>query len=112
MVITTLNGCSSSPSDVYSFLLGIEKNDAFKGILFYPNPAHDNLIIENENYLNPVAFEIINTNGKSFYNSILFHKSIIDLTMFSSGTYLIRFKKDGLFYSLKFIKDNKLITRR
>ena len=103
-VIVTVNNCTSDKSNEIDFARGIEKNDAFEGILIYPNPAHDNLIIENDNSIGPIDFEIMNNNGKKIYNSILNDRSIIDLTQYSSGIYYIRFSEKDSEYILKFIK--------
>jgi hypothetical protein len=104
-VMVTVNGCTSAASNVISFATGIEKNDAFKGILIYPNPAHDKLTIENDNFIIPIDFNIMNSNGKIIYNSVLNNENIIDLSQFSSGMYFIRFSEKGSYYILKFIKE-------
>jgi M6 family metalloprotease-like protein len=85
--------------------LEIEKIEEFKGISIYPNPASDHLIMENDKSSYPIDFEIVNSDGKIIYNSILLNKSIVDLKRFSSGIYYIRFKEKGSFYTLEFIKE-------
>ena len=93
-VTVTVNNCS-----------GIETNEVFKGIAIYPNPAHHNLSIENNNSYGPIGFEIINSNGKKIYNSILNKKVIIDLSDYSAGIYFIRFTDGSSNYLCKFIKE-------
>ncbi|HEY5536702.1 MAG TPA: T9SS type A sorting domain-containing protein, partial [Ignavibacteria bacterium] len=90
---------------IISFTTGIGNINVFKGISIYPNPAKDHLIIENNESLGQFDFEIVNSSGKIIYNSILLNKSVIDLNLFSSGIYLIRFRKDNSYYFLKFIKE-------
>jgi hypothetical protein len=105
-VIVNINGCSSAPSNlIYFNSVGIESNNVFKGITLYPNPAHDYLIIENDNSKGPIDFVIINSFGRNIYKSILNYKKTIDLNKFSSGIYIIRFTKSENYYFLKFIKD-------
>jgi hypothetical protein len=104
-VIVTLNGCNSAASNIISFSVGIENINAFKGILIYPNPAKNDLIIDKNEALGPFDFEIVNSGGKSIYHSILFDRSIIDIKHFAYGVYFIRFKKDNSFCTFKFIKE-------
>ena len=104
VIVTNEEGCSSDPSDIYT-LTGTEKQDVFKGISVYPNPAHNNLVIENDNSFGPINYEVINSSGKKIYNSILNKRSVIDLTPISSGVYLIKFIEGKNFFVLKFIKE-------
>jgi hypothetical protein len=102
--VTSSEGCSSEPSDIFSFTTGIEMNDPFARILIYPNPATDYLTIKNNSLFSSIEFEIMNYNGKIIYNSILINNSIVDIRQFSYGIYYIRFIKGSSYYMFKFIK--------
>jgi Secretion system C-terminal sorting domain len=104
VIVTNTDGCASEASDVMSFTTGVEMIGLLDGISIYPNPAKDYLTIENNSVLNSIGFEIINSNGKIIYNSILKNISIIDISRFSSGLYYIRLTTGSSNYMLKFIK--------
>jgi len=104
-VRVTINGCISAISNIISFFNWIEKNKLYKGISIFPNPAQNSLTIENKNFIKPINFEIISSEGKKVYYSMLHYKSIIDLDQFSSGIYFIRFFEENSYYLLKFIKE-------
>jgi hypothetical protein len=103
--IVISNGCISTASNIISFAVGIEVNEVFKGISIYPNPAHENLIIENNRSLDPLDLEIINSNGIKVYKSIFNTRCVIDISKFSSGVYFIRLEKEGSSLLRKFIKE-------
>jgi hypothetical protein len=104
VIVTNADGCSSEVSDIISFATVIEKKGFFEGIKIYPNPAKDYLIIENNSLLHTIDFEIMNSNGKIIYNSVLNTNSVIDIGHFSPGIYCIRFKKGDFYPVFKFIK--------
>jgi hypothetical protein len=104
-VKVTINGCTSASSNIISFSTGIEINEVYKGISIYPNPAQNSITIENDNFLGPIDFEIINSEGKKVYRSKLYTKNSIDLAQFPSGIYFIKFTEDNSYYLLKFIKE-------
>jgi len=104
VIVTNADGCTSEESDVISFATVIEKKGFFEGIKIYPNPAKDYLNIENNSLLLSIDFEIMNSNGKIIYNSILNTSSVIDISQFLPGIYCIRFRKGNFYPVFKFIK--------
>jgi hypothetical protein len=83
----------------------VEKTEAYKGIVIYPNPAHSNLTIENKHYVHTVKFEIMNSAGKKVYDSVLENRSFIDVGALPNGVYFVRFYNSDSDYILKFIKE-------
>ena len=91
-VIVTLNGCSSIPSNLVSFILsGIETSDLSRRIEIYPNPVSDEFIVEMNYNSKNVDFEIINSLGKTVFKGSVFEKTIVQTTNFPAGIYLIKF---------------------
>ncbi len=104
VIVTNTDGCASEASDIISFATGVEKNGLFEGILIFPNPVRDHLIIKNNSLLESIDFEIINSGGKVIYNSILNQLSDIGISHLSPGTYYIRFLTLNSYHQIKFIK--------
>jgi len=90
-VILTENGCSSDTSNSINVVLyWIEENDHGRLIKVYPNPVNDELIIEEENNLKEIRFEIENTLGQLVYKGMFAGKTIIPAASFSPGVYIVK----------------------
>lgn len=87
--------------------LGVQEvADQFK---LYPSPTDHilNVVRLNQTDLSDCSFEIVDINGRLAMNGILNTNSlqtIIQVSGLQSGIYFIRFKKDNLVTSLKFVK--------
>ena len=62
----------------------------------YPNPAHNELNVQTNGFLEDVHFEILDSFGKTVYQeklnlSKLNNNNLIDISRLSSGIYLIKF---------------------
>jgi hypothetical protein len=104
VVVTNDDGCISEASDTISFTTEIENTGIFEGLFVYPVPTTDYLIIENNTHLNSLDFKIVNSDGRSIYNSILYNLCTIDLNRFPPGIYYIRFTRGNSFHIFKFIR--------
>lgn len=86
--------CDSLPTSIAS--AEIEK----KHINVYPNPASNDLNIEAEsNNSDVLDLKITNIEGKIFFQSTFNIKSIIDVSTFSPGVYLISLKNKYNIYN-------------
>jgi Leucine-rich repeat (LRR) protein len=90
---------------IVSGTVDVERNEAYRGIRIYPNPAHSDLTIENSIFEQPINFEIINSDGRKVFESVLESRRKIDVATLSNGLYFVRFKNKGSEYILKFIKE-------
>jgi hypothetical protein len=104
VIVTSDDGCISEASDIISFTTGLEKNGVFEGISVYPVPSSDHLFIENNTYLSSIDFEIVNSDGRGIYQSILNNTSIVDISRYTPGVYYIRFTSEGSSHIFKFIR--------
>ena len=109
--ITTEHGCSDSDSVniVFDFeecnngICDYKKNNI---VQIYPNPVHNYLYFEflNQDIL-PIQMAIFDKlSNKIFESFISTPISNIDISDFNSGIYLLRFTKNELVYTAKFMK--------
>lgn len=93
---TDANGCSNSES----ITITVEECDnvsisKIEGVEFklYPNPSVGELIIEASNIQKEATVEVTSLVGQKVYTSVLDNeKTHLDLSMLSSGTYLVHIK--------------------
>jgi uncharacterized delta-60 repeat protein len=85
--------------------MGNEQFANTKNIIVYPNPAKSQLSIDNtiekfENLTiyNSLGIEVLSTKLNSTYQDI-------DVSVLSSGIYILNFKKENIFKSVKIIKE-------
>ena len=105
-VIVTLLGCSSDTSNIINVVLtGIEETEKNKNIKVYPNPFKNELIIESKGNTEILNFEILNAIGQIVYTSKMLDKTNILTDNFTQGIYLIRFKNNKTFETIKIIKE-------
>lgn len=85
-------------------LIGIKENNLNISLNIYPNPCKDLLIIENSNS-DPVMLEINDLKGNTiFYSELRQRNSMINLSNFETGIYLLSFISDKTHLVKKMIK--------
>lgn len=102
-VIVTINGCSSDTSNVIQ-IIGTTINDIENNLIsVYPNPVVHELTIESNSSIK-YKFEIVNVTGQILYSSILETKSIIDMSVYSSGIYTLKINTEKSTILKKIVK--------
>lgn len=95
LTVTDANGCTVMSGDVVvDSQLGMNENDFEFSV--YPNPASDEIIIQAD--LNgEVTLNLLDGSGKLVLNqNILMNTTVIDISQFSSGIYIMKLTtKDG-----------------
>ncbi len=104
--IVTLNGCSSDPSNTINInnvgMVFIENNKTFK---VYPNPVSNELIIEINGNTEKTNFEILNAIGQIVFKGNLIERTIVNISTFSNGLYMIKFENGKTFEFKKIVKE-------
>jgi len=104
-VIVTLNGCSSSHSNVITTnFAGIQTVTDNMGLYVFPNPVEAEMIIEIKGNTDDIDFEIFNSLGEIIFKGVLQGKTTIPTASFAQGIYLLRLKTGQ---EIKFIKTAK-----
>jgi len=107
-IVDTTSGGGITTDTTFS---SIKTSNQTIKIKVYPNPSTD--FVSFETSLNNVAnikFEIVNINGETLYTSNELNNYIgdfkvkIDISDYSIGTYIIKFKIDNNYYLKKIIK--------
>ena len=83
----------------------IKVNGIDQAIKIYPNPVHDELVIEIPNNEASINFEILNIEGKSVYNSNILTNKRINIGHLPNGSYIIRFEHQESIEFKKIIKN-------
>ena len=103
ITVTATDNCGTTVSDqmIITFIndLGIEELNTFNSLIFFPNPAKDQLTITVEK---PSTIFITNTIGETILNSEIQKTTLIDISNFEAGIYFIK-NDSGKTY--KFIKN-------
>jgi len=76
-----------------------------KEIVLYPNPVLNKLFIETGGSIETIHFEILNSIGQSVYKSNFVDKTVIDMSQFSKGFYLIKFETGESSLYRQFVKE-------
>jgi len=84
---------------------GIGSLSNTKKIVLYPNPVLNQLNVEIQGATETTSLEILNSIGHTVYKSNFVKKTVVDMTKFSVGFYLIKFETgEGMMYR-KFVKE-------
>ncbi|MEX2379509.1 MAG: T9SS type A sorting domain-containing protein [Vicingaceae bacterium] len=91
-VIITKNGCSDTSSCYYVIVSALSKQKTKQEqFAVYPNPTNGVFTIENNAAFNNSPFEIRDITGKVVHKGKLNgNRTLVDLSKFSSGIYLLR----------------------
>ena len=104
--IITLNGCSSSASNVLHVVISSVGNTGNeKGVHVYPNPVSNQLFVEISGNVRPIQYEIHNALGHSIANGTFSEKIMIETSGFIPGVYFIQLEDDGFVEIRKFVKE-------
>ena len=87
--------------------VGIKMNDDFESnFKIYPNPATDELNIENTNNIKgSMEVRISDQTGRIIWNGSYEERLILDISDLQYGIYLIRISGKGINYTGKFLKN-------
>lgn len=103
-VIVTKDTCSDTSVCTSITHAGLARIPV-KGILVYPNPVSDELIIENRRNEEKTDFEIYNSMGQVVFKGILLQKATISTIKYTPGVYLLKIRNGKTFEFLQIIKD-------
>ena len=105
-VIVTQGTCANT-SDCYTVdFTGIDMNGMQLGVEIYPNPADRFLTISMESENTNVSIKVVNTMGQVVLVEEMeeLDKTILDISRFNPGVYLISIKSDQLEKIVRIIK--------
>lgn len=103
-VQVTLGICTDTSDCVLISPIGIP--DIQSGVVvIYPNPVVHELIIENKANREKLFFEIVNVTGQVVFNGELIGKTVVQVSDFIPGIYLIKITGSGDFQWRKLVKD-------
>ena len=97
-----------SPVNPYSINL-VQKvtdtgNPMLDNLKIYPNPVHNTLYLDN--VLDKIdLIEIFNNLGSKVFYSSKLNKNTLDVSFLKPGTYIIRMKYNGAFFTHRLIKE-------
>jgi hypothetical protein len=104
-VIVSKDGCTSDASNVIHYIPTTNHTvSSVKNVRMYPNPASQELIIEIDNNIQNIDFDIINSLGQVVFSGTLVDKTIVQTYPYTSGLYLIRLKCGETIEWKKFVK--------
>jgi hypothetical protein len=107
-VIVTTNGCSSPASNIINVVTTdvSTSNSGDAGLLIYPNPANDHITIETTLFVNNAIVSIYNIDGQLIaLQAIQQEKTIIDISSFAKGVYVLKVKTNQKIAVNKFVKE-------
>lgn len=94
-IVSDTNGCASDSSNTIYYIptwILIFTNNDYEYII-YPNPTSDYINIENKRYTGNVIISIFNMHGELLHEQVMVNSSAqIDVSNYSAGAYLLRFK--------------------
>ncbi len=86
---TVADGCSSSFSRPFNYIISEVPNINYSAFTVYPNPVHDNATIKNFQRI-PVRFSIISVSGKVLLTGISGNEYIgLNLMEYPAGIYIL-----------------------
>ncbi|MFZ4413435.1 MAG: T9SS type A sorting domain-containing protein [Bacteroidales bacterium] len=104
--IVTLNGCESDSSNIiYYNYIGINEFSISNNIKVYPNPVHNELILEAKGNTEKLSFEILNVIGQVIFKGKLIEKTIVETSNFIPGVYLIKLENGKTYQFKKIVKE-------
>ncbi|MFZ4414643.1 MAG: T9SS type A sorting domain-containing protein [Bacteroidales bacterium] len=71
----------------------------------YPNPVHNELILESKGNTDKLNFEILNAIGQVVYKGKFIEKTIVQTINFTPGIYLIKLENGKSFEFKKIVKE-------
>ncbi|MBO4739758.1 MAG: thiol protease/hemagglutinin PrtT [Bacteroidales bacterium] len=84
--------------------VNIEEHQTWQAVL-YPNPSTDKFILKTTEILDNTIAEIFDMTGKSLYKTTInSQETILDLTSFSQGVYILKVTNKDNLHTYKFIK--------
>jgi hypothetical protein len=85
--------------------VGINEYENLNDIAIFPNPANDNITIENNSQINNGSISIYNIQGQMLIQQPLqLNKTEINISNFAKGIYILKFECNDGFAVKKFVK--------
>lgn len=105
-VDTALNTLTVNRDTAFSnAIAGIADNSGFNPIQIYPNPAENNLVIETYQLMDQSMLTIIDITGKQIITMpLLKDKTVIDVSRFTDGFYIVEINIGGSIRRASFVK--------
>jgi len=75
------------------------------GIVIYPNPVMNELIIETNGNKEKLFFEILNSKGQVVYNGNFIGRAIVQTSGFAPGIYVLKMNTGNAFEIMKLVKE-------
>jgi hypothetical protein len=105
-VIVTLNGCSSSPSNIVElFNESVGVGPSLALIKIFPNPMKEELMIEVMGNMKTLNYEILNSLGESLVAGSFVHQALVNTNSFPSGLYMVKVSMGQEVIMKKVVKD-------
>lgn len=105
-VIVTENGCKSDSSNKINIVnAGIYAYINNKKINVFPNPVLNELFIEIEGNNEKIDFELLNSIGQSVFKGNMLDKTVIPISGFAPGFYLIKLDNGKTYEIKKIVKE-------
>jgi len=104
-VVADFNGCISDTSNmIYVQITGINEYGP-KGFNMYPNPAQNNMIIENATPIKEATLSIYNIQGQLLSRQkIIQTKTSLDISNFANGLYFVTLQTEKEITTKKLVK--------
>ncbi|MGD0711423.1 MAG: beta-propeller fold lactonase family protein [Bacteroidales bacterium] len=105
--IVDSNGCLSDTSNkIYIVITGINNLSENNGIYIYPNPANDNITIENSAFTKDEVISIFDIQGQLLIKQpMLQAKMNININTFAKGLYFVKVENEKGIAVMKFVKE-------
>jgi hypothetical protein len=106
-ILTDANGCVSDTSNIiYVVVTGLSDLSDNKNIYIFPNPANDNITIENSGIIKDAIISIYNIQGQLLLQQTLKQtKTEIDISKFAKGLYILKIGNRESIAVKRFIKE-------
>jgi hypothetical protein len=107
-IVTDVNGCISDTSNViYVVITGLSSLVSSDGdIKIFPNPAYNNITIENTTNYNDIQVSIFDISGQLLLQqSLQLAKTEIDISSFAKGVYVLKVENEKGIIMEKLIKE-------
>lgn len=107
-VITSVEECSSDPSEPYVMVITGLDDERTKGSFLYPNPGTDKVKLDFSSFtqMSPIEIQIFDAQGREIQQLTLSGKSEVefDINSFNKGAYILKASSNGNLIITRFLK--------
>lgn len=107
-VTTSVEGCSSEPSEPYVMVITGLDDEGGKDSFLYPNPGTDivKLDVRSFNQMSPIEIQIFDTHGREVQRLTLSGQSEVelDINSLNKGVYILKASSNGNLMITRFLK--------